>query len=69
MIIGPGTYLITNTVYNTKEELVVSYSELGKMRIILTPINMEYNAREIILNKINSDPSQGSIFKTKSLYL
>ncbi|HEU5119986.1 MAG TPA: hypothetical protein VFT71_03270 [Candidatus Nitrosocosmicus sp.] len=63
MIIRPGTYLITNTVNDTKAELVVNYPELGKMRKILTPFYIECNTKEIIPNKINVDPSQGLIFK------
>ena len=63
MIIRPGTYLITNTVNNTQAELVVNYPELEKMRKILTPLNIECNTKEIIPNKINTNPSQGLIFK------
>ena len=63
MIVRPGTYLITNTINNTQAELVVNYPELGKMRKVLTPINIECNAPEINPNKINVDPSQGLIFK------
>lgn len=63
MIIRPGTFLITNTVNNTKAELVVNYPELEKMRKILTPFNIECNNKEIIPNKININPSQGLIFK------
>jgi hypothetical protein len=63
MIIRPGTYLITNTVNNAKAELVVNYPELEKMRKILTPLNMESNTKEIIPNKISTNPSQGLIFK------
>ena len=63
MIIRPGTYLITNTVNNTKAELVVNYPELGKMRKILTPLGIECNIKEIFPNKIFVDPSQGLIFK------
>lgn len=67
MIIRPGTYLITNTVNNTKAELVVNYPELGKMKKILTPFNIECNVKEIVPNKINVDPSQGLIFKINTL--
>lgn len=67
MIIRPGTYLITNTVNNTKAELVVNYPELEKMRKILTPINIECNTKEIIPNKISTNPSQGLIFKINTL--
>jgi hypothetical protein len=63
MIIRPGTYSITNTVNNTKAELVVNYPELEKMRKILTPLNIECNTKEIIPNKISINPSQGLIFK------
>jgi hypothetical protein len=66
MVIRPGTYLITNTVNNTKADLVVNYPELGKMKRILTPINIECNAKEIVPGKINIDPSQGLIFKVKT---
>jgi hypothetical protein len=67
MVIRPGTYLITNTVNNAKADLVVNYPELGKMKKILIPINIEINAKEIIPNKINIDPSQGLIFKINTL--
>ena len=53
MVIRPGIYLITNTVNNAKADLVVNYPELGKMKKILIPINIEINAKEIIPNKIN----------------
>ena len=66
MIIRPGTYLITNTVNNTKAELVVNYPEFEKMRKILTPLNIECNTKEIIPNKININPSQGLIFKVST---
>jgi hypothetical protein len=33
------------------------------MRKILTPLNMESNTKEIIPNKISTNPSQGLIFK------
>ena len=67
MIIRPGTYLVTNTINNAKADLVVNYPELGKMKKILTPINVESNAKEIVPNKINIDPSQGLIFKINAL--
>ncbi len=67
MVIRPGTYLITNTVNNAKADLVVNYPELGKMKKILIPINIESNTKEIVPNKINIDPSQGLIFKINTL--
>ncbi len=67
MVIRPGTYLITNTINNAKADLVVNYPELGKMKKILTPINVESNSKEIVPNKINIDPSQGLIFKINAL--
>ncbi len=67
MVIRPGTYLITNTVNNAKADLVVNYPELGKMKKILIPINIESNTKEIVPNKLNIDPSQGLIFKINTL--
>jgi hypothetical protein len=67
MVIRPGTYSITNTVNNSKSDLVVNYPELGKMKKILTPINIECKAKEIVPSKINIDPSQGLIFSIRTL--
>ena len=67
MVIRPGTYLITNTINNAKAELVINYPELGKMKKILVPINIETNTKEIVPNKINIDPSQGLIFRINTL--
>jgi hypothetical protein len=67
MIIRPGTYLITNTVNGAKADLVINYPELGRMKKILVPINLESNTKEIVPNKINIDPSQGLIFKINTL--
>ncbi|WP_458719606.1 hypothetical protein [Candidatus Nitrosocosmicus sp. R] len=67
MVIRPGTYLITNTINNAKADLIVNYPELGKMKKILIPINLEINTKEIVPNKINIDPSQGLIFKINTL--
>ena len=67
MVIRPGTYLITNTINNAKAELVINYPELGKMKKILIPINIESNTKEIVPNKINIDPSQGLIFRINTL--
>ena len=67
MVIRPGTYLITNTVNDAKADLVVNYPELGKMKKILIPINIESNTKEIVPNKLNIDPSQGLIFKINTL--
>lgn len=67
MVIRPGTYLITNTINDAKAELVINYPELGKMKKILIPINIESNTKEIVPNKINIDPSQGLIFRINTL--
>ena len=67
MVIRPGNYLITNTINNAKADLIVNYPELGKMKKILIPINLEINTKEIIPNKININPSQGLIFKINTL--
>ena len=67
MVIRPGTYLITNTLNDAKAELVINYPELGKMKKILIPINIESNTKEIVPNKINIDPSQGLIFRINTL--
>ncbi len=67
MVIRPGTYLITNTLNGAKAELVINYPELGKMKKILIPINIESNTKEIVPNKINIDPSQGLIFRINTL--
>ena len=67
MVIRPGTYLITNTINDAKTELVINYPELGKMKKILIPINIESNTKEIVPNKINIDPSQGLIFRINTL--
>ena len=67
MVIRPGTYLITNTLNDAKAELVINYPELGKMKKILIPINIESNTKEIVPNKINIHPSQGLIFRINTL--
>jgi len=67
MVIRPGTYLITNNLNDAKAELVINYPELGKMKKILIPINIESNTKEIVPNKINIDPSQGLIFRINTL--
>jgi hypothetical protein len=67
MVIRPGTYLIKNTINDAKAELVINYPELGKMKKILIPINIESNTKEIVPNKINIDPSQGLIFRINTL--
>ncbi|MEM2140041.1 hypothetical protein [Nitrososphaera sp.] len=62
LVIRPGTYSVTNTINNTKAELVVNYPELGKARRNLPPVNVECTAQGIGQGRIQIDPTQGLVF-------
>lgn len=65
-IIRPGTYSVTNTLNNTRAELVVNYPEPGKMQRNYGSTNIECTSNQIVPDRIRIDPMQGLVFTLKA---